>query len=76
MTRQNVSAAMEGLSNVLNAVSFHYVNSTTEFGLVSNLGGALALIRVLDDGVQKKAERMACLKRGEAPSDSARRQNL
>lgn len=76
MSRENIRAAMAGLSNVLNAVSFHYANSKTEFGLVSNLGGALALIRVLDDGVQKKTERMACLKRGEVPSDSTRRQDL
>jgi len=76
LTRENIAAAIEGLSKVLNAVGFHYLNSTTEFGLVSNLGGAVALIRVLDDGVQKKAERMACLQRGEVPNDGARRQNL
>jgi hypothetical protein len=76
MTRENISAAIAGLSSVLNAVSFHYVNSTTEFGLVSNLGGAVVLIRILDDGVQKQAERMACLKRGKVPNDSVHRQNL
>jgi len=76
LTRQNITAAIESLSKVLNAVSFHYLHSTTEFGLVSNLGGALALIRILDDGVQKRAERMASLNRGEVPNDNVRRQNL
>jgi hypothetical protein len=76
LTRGNVAAAIEGLSKVLNAVGFHYLRSTTEFGLVSNLGGAVALIRVLGDGVQKKAERAARLQRGEVPNDRPRRQNL
>jgi hypothetical protein len=76
LTRKNISDAIVSLANVLNPVSFHYVHSTTEFGLISNLGGALALIRILDDGVQKKAERMAALNRGEIPGDGARRQNL
>lgn len=65
LTRESVTSAIEGLSKILNVVSFHYLKSTTEFGLVSNPGGALALIRVLSDGVQKKAERIASLKRGE-----------
>jgi hypothetical protein len=76
VTRENISAAMAALSKVLNGVSLHYLNSTTDFGLVSNLGGACSLIRILDDGVQRKAERMACLKRGEVPSDNVHRQNL
>jgi hypothetical protein len=76
LTRENIAATIASLAKVLNAVSFHYLNSTTEFGLVSNLGGALALIRILDDGVQKRAERMASLKRGEVPNNNVRRQNL
>ena len=76
MTREEISAVLVGLAEVLNAVSYHYLNSTTEFALISNLGGAVALIRVLDDGVQKKRERIEELKRGELPSDNNRRWSL
>jgi AbiU2 len=63
LTRENIAAAIVSLAKVLNAVSFHYVNSTTEFGLGSNSGGARSLIRILEDGVQKKSERIAEMKR-------------
>jgi hypothetical protein len=76
LTRENITAAIEGFSKVLNAVGFHYLQSTTEFGLVSDLGGAVALIRILDDGVQKKMERITGLKRGELPADNIRWQRL
>ena len=76
VTRENIRGAMLGLAEVLNAVSYRYLNSTTDFGLVSNLGGAVALIRILDDGVQKKTERIAGLKRGELPADNTHRQGL
>ena len=76
VTRENISSAMASLAEVLNAVSHHYLNSTTDFALISNLGGAVALIRILDDGVQKKMERIAGLKRGELPADNIRRQRL
>ena len=76
VTRKKISGAMSGLAEVLNAVSSHYSNSTTDFPLISDLGGAVALIRILDDGVQKKMERIAGLKRGELPADNIRRQRL
>lgn len=76
VTRENISGAMGGLAEVLNTVSYHYLNSTTDFGLISNLGGAVALIGVLDDGVQKKTERIAGLKRGELPADNSHRWGL
>ncbi len=63
LTRENITAAIVHLAKVVNAVSFHYVNSTTEFGLGNTSGGARALIRVLEDGVEKKTERTAEMKR-------------
>ncbi len=62
LTRENITAAIVSLAKVVNGVSFHYANSTTEFGLGSSSGGARALIRILEDGVQKKAERIAEMK--------------
>ena len=76
LTRVNIAAAISRLAQVLDAVSFHYINSRTEFALTSNPGGALALIRVLNDGIQKRAEKMASLRSGEVRNDTARRQNL
>lgn len=76
VTRKKISRAVSGLAEVLNAVSSHYLKSTTDFPSISNPGGAVALIRVLDDGVQKKRERIAGLKRGELPADRSRRQQL
>ncbi len=76
VTREKISGVMAGLAEVLNAVSYHYLNSMTDFALISNLGGAVALICVLDDGVQKKTERIARFKRGELADDNTRRQGL
>jgi hypothetical protein len=69
LTRTNIIAAISSLGHVINAVSFHYINSRTEFSLTSNPGGALALIRILDYGLIKKKERMAALECGELPRD-------
>jgi hypothetical protein len=69
LTRANIAAAISSLGHVLNAVSFHYINSRTEFSLTSNPGGTLALIRILDYGLIKKKERMATLERGELARD-------
>lgn len=76
LTRENINGAMAGLREVLNAVSHHYSNSTTDFALISNLRGAVALIGVLDDGVRKTKERIAALKRGELPPDFTSRLEL
>lgn len=63
LTRENITAAIVSLAEVVNAVSFHYVNSTTKFGLGNTSGGARALIRILEEGVQKKSERITEMKR-------------
>jgi len=76
LTRENIDGAMAGFAEVLNAISYHYSNSTTDFALISNLRGAVALIRVLDDGVPKTKERIAALERGELPPDISRRLEL
>jgi AbiU2 len=62
LTRDNIGKAIEGLASVLNAISSHYLKSTTQFDIGSNPGGARALIRVLEDGVQKKTQRIAEMK--------------
>lgn len=69
LTRDNINAAIVSLAKVLNAVSFHYVKSTTAFDVVSNPGGAQSLLRIVEYGLAKKEERMAALQRAELPRD-------
>jgi len=69
LTRDNINAAMASLAKVLNAVTFHYLKSTTAFAVVSNPGGAQSLLRVVEYGLEKKEERMAALQRGELQHD-------
>ena len=55
LTRENITRAIASSAEVLNAVSFHFLKSTTQFGVVSNPGGALALLRIVEDGLAKKS---------------------
>lgn len=41
----------------MNAVEHHYLDSSTLYSETGNLGGALALIYAVDDGVKVEAER-------------------
>ena len=74
-TREKVQASINALAELLNLVSNHYLGRTTAFEITGNLGGALTLIRILDDGLRRKAERMAPA-RGELAQNNSRRQNL
>lgn len=78
MTRANIDDAIAALAKILNAVSSHYLHSTTEFRSVSTHGGSVALLRIIDDGLERRAKRMADLERGEVPGgvERRRRQNL
>jgi hypothetical protein len=75
-TREKVQASIEAIAALLNAVSTHYLSSTTAFEITGNPGGVASLIRVLDDGLRRKAERMAATHRGELSHDNTGRQNL
>ena len=56
-SRLKVAEAITALGAVLNAVSLHYLDSTTWFEHDSTSGGALALLHVLDLGVAAEGER-------------------
>ena len=75
-TREKVQASIETIAAPLNAVSTHYLSSTTAFEITGNPGGVVSLIRVLDDGLRRKAERIAATQRGELSHDNSGRQNL
>lgn len=55
-SRLKVKEALDGLSNVLNALSQHYFDSSTMFDLDLRIGGgsggAMSLLHIIDVGVQ------------------------
>ena len=56
-SRAKVKEALSSISDVLNALSNHYMDSTTMFEDVGNVGGAVSLLYVIDDGLRAEEER-------------------
>lgn len=56
-SREKVEHAMKALTDILNAVSFHYCYSTTIFDLKDGSGGAVSLLFVLEDGIKTQTLR-------------------
>lgn len=50
-SRLKVREALKALSEVLNTVSSHYLNSTTHFEFDATSGGAMSLLHILDIGM-------------------------
>jgi hypothetical protein len=64
-SREATWTALRSLGAVLNEVEYHYKNSTTIFESgVGALGGAEALLYVIDDGVRAERERRLRLETG------------
>ena len=72
-SRAMVWEAVRGIADVLNAVSYHYENSTTAFEGVGRTGGAVELLHVLDDGLRFAEERSARRRTGEYRADDINR---
>ena len=64
-SRAKVKEALSSISDVLNALSNHYMDSTTMFDGVGNVGGAVSLLYVLDDGLRAEEERNERRKAGD-----------
>jgi hypothetical protein len=56
-SRAKVKEALCSISNVMNALSNHYMDSTTMFEGVGGSDGAISLLYLLDDGLRAKEER-------------------
>jgi HEPN superfamily AbiU2-like protein len=56
-SRAQVKEALGALSDVLNALSIHYMDSTTLFDSLSGSDGAVSLLYALDDGLRFESER-------------------
>jgi AbiU2 len=67
-TIEKVKKAIFALGAILNSLTQHYLNSTTLFEFDGVPGGAPSLLKVLQDGMKLKAERLAALERGELPT--------
>lgn len=63
-SRAKVKEALCSISDVLNVLSIHYMDSTTMFEGVGGPGGAASLLYVLDDGLRAEEERHKRLKAG------------
>jgi hypothetical protein len=66
-TIEKVKKAILALGAILDSLTQHYLNSTTLFEFDGVTGGAPSLLKVLQDGLKLKAERLAALRRGELP---------
>jgi len=64
-SRAKVKEALSSISDVLNALSNHYMDSTTMFEGVGNGGGAVSLLYVIDDGLRAEEERNERRKAGD-----------
>ncbi len=75
-SRAKVKEALSSISDVLNAISKHYMDSTTMFEGLGNWNGAVSLLYVLDDGLRSERERQARRKAGEYRSDDYQARDL
>lgn len=75
-SRAKVKDSLDSISNVLNALSSHYMDSTTMFEGVGNAGGAASLLYVLEDGLRFEEERVERLRAGDYRADDDQARDL
>lgn len=75
-SREKVKLALNAFVDVLNAVTQHYMDSTSFFDVGGHAGGAASLIYVIDDGLRAEAERQARHHGGEVRAEDLRRRDL
>jgi hypothetical protein len=75
-SRARVKEALSSISDVLNAVSNHYMDSTTMFEGVGNGNGAVSLLYVLDDGLRAEKELQERQKAGDYRADDYQMRDL
>jgi len=71
-SRAAVKTALSSLTDVLNAVSMHYLDSTTMFEFVADRGDSISLLYVIRDGLRYDEDRRARTRRGEYNSQDLR----
>jgi hypothetical protein len=68
-SRAKVKEAIKAIDAVLNAISYHYLDSTTSFGPGGASGSARSLLYVLDDGIKADHARRERMKNGTSTPD-------
>jgi hypothetical protein len=68
-SRLQVKEALKAISDVMNAVDFHYFHSETRYDLGGTHGGAMTLLYALHRGKKLQDERMKRLEAGEFNED-------
>ncbi len=75
--RAKVKEALGSIADVMNAISNHYMGSTTMFeGVTAPPGGAVSLLYVLDDGLRAQKERRERRKAGDYRSEDYQARDL
>ncbi len=73
-SRAKVKSVLESLSDVLNSISTHYMNSKTRFEGVGSYRGALDLLHVIGEGLQaQEAQRQRVMEGDIRPEDDRKR---
>ena len=75
-SRAKIKEALSSISDVLNALSNHYMDSTTMFEGVDNMGGVVSLLYVIDDGLRAEEERNERPKAGDYRADDYQARDL
>jgi hypothetical protein len=75
-SRAAVKVSLVALEELLNAVSLHYLDSTTLFNRGPGGEDAVSLLYLLRDGLQYRDDRLARIKRGEHKPDDFRHEAL
>lgn len=73
---KQVNDVLASFEAILNAVSIHYSQSESRFGIGSRHGGAVELIYLLDDGLKAQKARQERLTAGKYSSDDLKARDL
>jgi hypothetical protein len=63
-SRAQVKTALKAIEDVLNSLAGHYFQSETRFDLGGQIGGAVSLLHVLDDGLRAEEAKQKRLEEG------------
>ena len=73
-SREEITATLKAIADVLNAVELHYFRGGTSFDVVQMPNGAATLLYLLGDGLKEKAARAERIKVGEVLSGDIQEQ--
>jgi hypothetical protein len=76
VNRAKMDEALAALAAILNAVQVRYQGWTTSYELLPGYEGALALLQVLDEGLEAREKRLERIRNGTASRDDYHRRQL